>query len=312
MRTIGADEINRVLDYPNLIDAIRAAFAGTIFAPVRHHHHIARPGSAEATLILMPAWQEAGGFLGVKMVSIFPDNAARQKPSVLATYVLMDGNTGEPLATLDGRALTLWRTAATSALASGALARPEASRLAMIGAGELAPYLIAAHAAVRPIREVTVWNRTSETARALAARLDRPGFRVEATEDLEAAISNADVISAATLSPQPLVRGAWLRPGSHVDLVGAYTPDMREADDDAIRRCRVFVDTRAGMGESGEIALPLASGVLTEAAIAGDLFDIARAAVSGFRQSADEITLFKSVGHAIEDLAAAIHVWRRL
>jgi ornithine cyclodeaminase len=312
MRTIGADEINRVLDYPNLIDAIRAAFAGTIFAPVRHHHHIARPGSAEATLILMPAWQEAGGFLGVKIVSVFPDNAVRQKPSVLATYVLMDGNTGEPLATLDGRALTLWRTAATSALASGALARPEASRLAMIGAGELAPYLIAAHAAVRPIREVTVWNRTSETARALAARLDRPGFRVEATEDLEAAISNADVISAATLSPQPLVRGAWLRPGSHVDLVGAYTPDMREADDDAIRRCRVFVDTRAGMGESGEIALPLASGVLTEAAIAGDLFDIARAAVSDFRQSADEITLFKSVGHAIEDLAAAIHVWRRL
>lgn len=311
MRTIGADEIESVLDYPSLIDTIRAAFAGTVRAPTRHHHSIARPGGADATLILMPAWQETDGFLGVKMVSVFPDNAARRKPSVQATYVLMDGDTGEPLATLDGRLLTLWRTAATSALAARALARSDASRLAMIGAGELAPRLIAAHAAVLPIREVVIWNRTGETARALAARLDRPGLRVSASDDREAAIRDADIVSVATLSRQPVVQGDWLKPGTHVDLVGSYTPDMREADDAAIRRARVFVDTRAGMRESGDIALPLASGTLSEAAIAGDLFEIARAA-GPLRNAPEEITLFKSVGHAIEDFAAAVHVWRRL
>jgi ornithine cyclodeaminase len=212
---------------------------------------------------------------------------------------------------LDGVALTLRRTAATSAFASRYLSRPNASRLAMVGAGALAPHLIAAHAAVRPIRAVVVWNRTAATARRLAASLDRPGFSVTASDDLEAAIGNADIVSTATMSHDPLVRGAWLRPGTHVDLVGAYTPEMREADDDAIRRAGVFVDTRAGMKESGDIAEPLARGVLTETGIAGDLHDLARGGVPG-RRSDDEITLFKSVGNAIEDLAGAVHVWRRL
>ncbi|MEJ0096754.1 MAG: lipopolysaccharide assembly protein LapA domain-containing protein [Bauldia sp.] len=156
MRVVGADEIERLLDYRRLIEAIRAGFSGAVFAPPRQHHRIQRPGAAEATLILMPAWQEfssqqaGGGFMGVKMVTVFPDNALRQKPSVLATYVLMAGDSGEALATLDGQALTLWRTAATSALAANALARPDASRLAMIGAGAMAPRLIAAHASCGP------------------------------------------------------------------------------------------------------------------------------------------------------------------
>lgn len=316
MRVVGADEIERLLDYPALVEAIRAGFAGTIFAPPRHHHRITRPGAAEATLILMPAWQEnaaqaeGGGFMGVKIVSIFPDNAARGKPSVLATYVLMAGASGEALATLDGEVLTLWRTAATSALAASVLARPDASHLLMIGAGGMAPRLIAAHASVRPIRSVTIWNHTAERAMALATALDRPGFSVTASEDLEAAIAAADIVSVATLTRTPLVRGAWLKPGTHVDLVGTYRSDMREADDDAIRRSTVYVDTRPGMRESGDVAQPLASGVLSEAEIGGDLFDIARGKVR--RSSAEEITLFKSVGHAIEDLAAAVAVWNRL
>lgn len=311
MRVVTAAEVDRLLDYPDLADAIAEAFAGAVVAPVRHHHTIPRPG-ADATLILMPAWQEApGGYIGTKIVTVFPDNAARQRPSVIGTYLLLAGDSGAPLAAIDGVALTLRRTAAASALASRYLSRPDSARLAMIGAGALAPHLIAAHAAVRPIHTVTIWNRTPEAARRLAAALDRPGLAVTATEDREAAKRGADIVSAATMTRAPLVRGAWLRPGTHVDLVGAYLPDMREADDDAIRRARVFVDTRGGMKESGDIAQPLASGALAESDIAGDLPDLARGTSPG-RQAADEITLFKSVGNAVEDLAAATYLWMRL
>lgn len=312
MRFVGAAEIDALLDYPSLIKALREAFTASIVAPMRHHHEIARPG-ADAVLLLMPAWHAApGGYLGVKTVSVFPDNVSRGKPSVMGTYLLMTGDSGEPLAAFDGQSLTLWRTAAASALAAGHLARADAARMTMIGAGALAPRLIAAHAAVRPIRDVAIWNRTPETARRLAAELDRPGLRVTATDDRESAVRSADIVSAATLSAEPLVQGAWLRTGAHVDLVGAYNPRMRESDDEAVRRARVYVDTRAGaLKEAGDIAQPLASGALREADIAGDLADLCHGRVEG-RRSADEITLFKSVGTAIEDLAAAVLVWERL
>ncbi|CAN5377647.1 ornithine cyclodeaminase family protein [soil metagenome] len=312
MRFVGAAEIDALLDYPSLIKALREAFTGSIVAPMRHHHEIARPG-ADAVLLLMPAWHAApGGYLGVKTVSVFPDNVSRGKPSVMGTYLLMTGDSGEPLAAFDGQSLTLWRTAAASALAAGHLARADAARMTMIGAGALAPRLIAAQAAVRPIRDVAIWNRTPETARRLAAELDRPGLRVTATDDRESAVRSADIVSAATLSAEPLVQGAWLRTGAHFDLVGAYNPRMRESDDEAVRRARVYVDTRAGaLKEAGDIAQPLASGALREADIAGDLADLCHGRVEG-RRSADEITLFKSVGTAIEDLAAAVLVWERL
>jgi ornithine cyclodeaminase len=312
MRFVGAAEIDAALDYPALVEALRQAFASGIVAPVRHHHSIPR-AAGDATLLLMPAWQAgAGGHLGVKVVSVFPGNTARQRPSVMGTYLLMDGDSGEPLAALDGQALTLWRTGAASALAATWLARKDATRMAMIGAGALAPKLIAAHAATLPIREVVIWNRTAGTARQLAAALNRPGLRVSASEDIESAVRDADIVSVATLSPQPLVRGAWLKPGAHLDLVGAFTPKMREADDEAVRRARVYVDTRGGATkEAGDIVQPLASGLLRETDIAGDLFELARGTGQG-RRSAEEITLFKSVGSAIEDLAAAVLVWRKL
>jgi ornithine cyclodeaminase/alanine dehydrogenase-like protein (mu-crystallin family) len=310
MRFVGGAEIDRLLDYPSLVEALRGAFRGGITVPLRHHHTIRRP-RADATFILMPAWHDADGFLGVKVVSVFPENSAKGKPSVMGTYLLLAGDSGEPLATFDGVALTLGRTAAASALAASYLARKDARGLAMIGAGALAPRLIAAHAAVRPIEKVVIWNRTPEKARALARALDRPGLSVGASEDIAGAVGEADVVSAATMSPEPLIRGEWLKPGAHVDLVGAYLPTMREADDAAVRRATVYVDTRAGaLQEAGDIVQPVAAGILSEGSIA-DLFDLAGGKAAG-RRSPDEITLFKSVGNALEDLAAAVLVYRRL
>ncbi len=312
MRFVSAEEVDAALTWPMLIAALRTAFGGDAVTPTRHHHRISRP-DGDATLLLMPAWQAgAGGYAGVKIVSVFPGNAARGKPSVIGTYLLLDGDSGDPLAALDGQALTAWRTAAASALAASCLAAPESRRMVMVGAGALAPRLIAAHATVRPIAEVAVWNRNAERAARLAAALDRPGLRVAATDDLGAAIAGADVVSAATMSREPLIRGDWLKPGAHLDLVGAYNPAMREADDAAIARATVYVDTRAGaLAEAGDIVQAIASGVLDEGRIAGDLFDLCRGNAPG-RRSATEITLFKSVGTAIEDLAAAILVYEKL
>ncbi|MCC6791562.1 MAG: ornithine cyclodeaminase family protein [Thermomicrobiales bacterium] len=312
MRFVTAAEIDAALTFPDLIEALRTAFRGDVVTPTRHHHRIDRP-EGEATLLLMPAWHATtGGYAGVKVVSVVPGNAARGKPSVIGTYLLLDGDSGEPLAMLDGQALTAWRTAAASALAASCLARPDTRRMVMVGAGTLAPRLIAAHASVRPIEAVAIWNRNPERARTLAARLDCPGLRVTAIDDLAAAVAEADLVSVATMSREPLVEGAWLAPGVHLDLVGAYNPGMREADDAAVVKASVYVDTRGGaLAEAGDIVQAIAAGALDEGRIAGDLFDLCRGSATG-RRSADEITLFKSVGTAIEDLAAAVLVNERL
>mgnify|MGYP001766135642 CR=1 FL=1 len=318
MRTIDAATIDRVLTRADLIAALRSGFGEDVVTPVRHHHPMVRAGEPDAMLLLMPAWSDTAtavaddAVLGVKLVSVVPGNAARALPSVIGAYVLMSGVTGEPLAVLDGTRLTLWRTAAASALAAEYLARTDASHLVMIGAGALAEHLIEAHTAVRPIRRVSIWNRTPAKAAALAAHFAGRSFAAVAVDDLDAALAEADVVSAATMSTTPIVHGAALRPGTHVDLVGGYTPAMREADDAAIARARVYVDTRAGaLKEAGDLTQPLAGGVLTPEAVVGDLADLCRGRVAG-RSSPAEITLFKSVGTALEDLVAARLVWRRL
>jgi ornithine cyclodeaminase len=252
----------------------------------------------------MPAWQP-GRHLGVKIATVFPGNADQGLPSVMGAYLLLDGKTGAPLALIDGPMLTLKRTAAASALAAGYLARPDCERLLMVGTGALAPHLVMAHAAVRPVCNVLIWGRDPEKAAKLAKRLDRRDFKVEATADLAAAVKGADIVSCATLSTRPLIKGAWLRPGQHLDLVGAFRPDMRESDDGAVRRARVFVDTREGaLSEAGDIVQAVASGALDPEDVAGDLFELTRGERAG-RRFYDQITLFKSVGTALEDLAAA-------
>jgi alanine dehydrogenase len=235
---------------------------------------------------------------------VFPDNASRPLPAVHGTYMLLDAATGVPAAVLDGTALTLRRTAAASALAASYLARPDSAVHLMVGTGALAPHLIAAHAAMRPIRETLLWGRDPGKAAAVAARLAATGVVAAPVADLAAAAGVADIVTCATLAREPLIRGAWLKPGAHLDLVGGYTPEMREADDDAVARARVYVDTTAALQEAGDIVQPLRSGALADDRIAGDLFDLCRGQQPG-RRDAAEITLFKSVGTALEDLAAA-------
>jgi len=299
-----------------LVEALRRIFREGATQPVRHHHTIERPDGAASTLLLMPAWTDfnavgtsAGGHIGVKVVTVSPDNNAVAKPAVMGLYLLLDGKTGEPQALIDGQRLTQWRTACASALAATYLARQDASKLLVVGAGALSPFLAKAHSAVRPIREIRIWNRTGANAEKVAEALRADGLNAAAISDLDAALGWADIVSCATISTEPLVKGERLKPGAHVDLVGGFTPSMREADDDTIRRARVHVDTRAGATkEAGDIVQPLASGVLAQNAILADLFELARGDKPG-RQSQEDITLFKSVGAALEDLAAGIAVY---
>lgn len=317
MRFIDADAIERALSYPALIDVLETAFRNGAIAPPRHHHHVPLDGRPEATWLLMPAITAsgpgattAGAYMGMKSVTVFPDNGSRfGKPGVFGTYLLLSTETGETVAVMDATRLTVWRTAAASALAARSLARADATRMVMIGAGALAAYFIRAHASVRPIREVLVWNRSRDKAEALASTFAGQDYSVRATDDLETACRGADIISSATMSTEPLIRGAWLTPGTHVDCAGAYNKTMRETDNDVVRRARIYVDTMAGaLGEAGDILQPIAAGVITKDAVRGDLQGLTRGAVKG-RTSAEEITFFKSVGASIEDLAAAIAVY---
>lgn len=316
MLTISAGQIDGALTFPGLVETLREAFRLGAIQPVRHHHTVERPDGADSTLLLMPAWTDfranRDGFIGIKIVTVSPDNNAIGKPAVMGQYLLLEGRTGEPLALIDGQRITQWRTACASALAATYLARADASRLLIVGAGALSGFLARAHSAVRPIKDIRIWNRTDQNAEAAAASLRADGYDAEATADLEASLGWADIISAATISTDPLIGGTLLRPGVHVDLVGGFTPSMREADDAAIKRSRVYVDTRAGATkEAGDIVQPLASGVLKPGDIAGDLHDLTRGAAVG-RTSDAEITLFKSVGAALEDLAAATAVYKAL
>jgi ornithine cyclodeaminase len=316
MRFIDGAAVDAALSYPGLVDILEAAFTKGAVAPPRHHHGVALSGRPEATLLLMPAWEAreagsdvAGRFMGVKTVTVFPDNASLGMPAVFGTYILLSAETGEALAVTDATRLTAWRTAAASALASRFLSRPDSARMLMVGAGALAPFLVRAHASVRPIRQVTIWNRSRARAEALVATLTPTGLSVSITDDLESAARAVDIISVATLSSDPLIQGAWLQPGTHLDCVGAFKPTMRETDDEVVRRARIYVDTRAGaFGEAGDIIQPLNAGVIAKDAVLGDLTELCRRVVVG-RQRTDEITFFKSVGASVEDLAAAVAVY---
>lgn len=293
------------LPFPELIEAISQMFASDCVTPLRHHHEMSVPGESAATLLLMPCWVP-GAYGGVKILNLFPDNYVRSLPTIIGQYLLSSARTGEMLALIEGGELTARRTAATSALASRYLSRADAEHMVMVGTGRLALNLVEAHSTVRPLRSVTVWGRDSSKAASLAEQIETLGLSAKVSENLPSACAEADIISCATLSDQPLVRGEWLREGAHLDLVGAFKPSMRESDDMAIARSRVFVDTYAGaIHEGGDIAIPLQTGALVKQDIQAELRQLVAGERQG-RQSSKEITLFKSVGAALEDLAGAI------
>lgn len=325
MLNISKEQLEKNLDYPILIEALRNAFQEKYIVPTRHHHNYQNlpDGQAgpkegtESTLLLMPAWQ-AGKYLGVKMVTVSPKNGQYNLPSIHGIYTLFDAHKGMPLAQINATTLTAQRTAATSALASSFLSKKNSKTLLMVGTGALAPELILAHAAVRPIETVYVWGRNLEKAKVVSSFItqhlqiqEETNFEIFPIKNIEEGIEKADIISCATLSPAPLVFGKKLRAGQHLDLVGAYRPDMREADDEAILRSSVFVDTYDGMHESGDISIPMENGILKKENIHADLFELCRGEKTG-RKNDNEITFFKSVGHALEDLAAAKLIYEKL
>jgi ornithine cyclodeaminase/alanine dehydrogenase-like protein (mu-crystallin family) len=304
MKILDAAQTAAALPFARLIPALRDAFVAGAEAPLRHRHDIAQSDGTDAALLLMPAWR-AGGFLGVKVVSVFPGNGTRGLPAVSASYLLCDGATGQHVALIDGAELTRRRTAAASALAGSFLARDDAASLLIVGSGHIGGLMASAYREVRPIERVLVWNVREAGAARLVARLRAEGWAAEVVDDLGAAVGRADIVTCATLAREPLVRGEWLHPGTHLDLIGGFTPAMREADDEAVRRSRVFIDTDAALSESGDLLDPIAHGVLRREAIAGSLSSLSRGETQGRRDRA-EITLFKSVGSALEDLAAAV------
>ena len=265
------------------------------------------PPQAEQVFLGLPAWQP-GESLGVKLVTVFPDNPSqRGLPSVQAVYVLFDGSDGRPVAIMDGTELTYRKTSADSALGSRLLSRPDSQTLLMVGAGGLARHLIAAHRQVRPsLQQVLIWNRTRDKAEQLAAEVG-----AQVADDLSEAIGLADIISTATMSPEPLISGALLSPGTHLDLVGAFLPHCREIDDDVIRRATIFVDSRdAAIHECGDLVIPLQSGLITEEDIAADLFQLCRGEHPG-RRDLDQITLFENGGGGHLDLMTATFIQRQ-
>ncbi len=300
------EQVTALTPWPALIDAIRDAFRQGGTSPVRHHHSIPGSDREDVTLLLMPAWNEEGDF-GVKLATIAPSNAALGIPTLHGVYVLFSGATGVPRAILDAAALTARRTAAASALASRYLSRPDSKTLLVIGTGRVARQLIAAHCAVRPIKEVRIWGRSVARTQKVAEQASQAtGVNCVCVRDIETGAPGADIISSATPAEDPLLRGEWVGPGTHVDLVGAYKPTMCEADAELIAKAdQVFVDTMEGAkDEAGDLIQAVQAGVFSFAEIAGDMYRMSSRDAS-LRNDSDEITLFKSVGTALQDLAAA-------
>jgi ornithine cyclodeaminase/alanine dehydrogenase-like protein (mu-crystallin family) len=305
MKVIAADVVARAAPYRDIVEALRQAFRENYTTPVRHHHDL----SPTAILLLMPAWSQR--YSGLKTVMFKTDNAEKGLPTIQASYLLFDNATGETLAVIDGTELTRRRTAAASALAADYLARADSTVMALIGAGALAPHFVRAHASVRPIKELRIFSRTPEKSEALARMLAGDGLSIRVTAEPEQAVRDADIVSCITTSTVPIVKGQWLKPGTHVDLAGAFKPPMRETDGDTVARARVYVDTREGaMAEAGDLLQARDEGKFLMEDIRGDLFDLCRGKVAG-RQSEEDITLFKSCGTAIEDLATAIMIHER-
>jgi ornithine cyclodeaminase len=306
MHHISAADIRRLLSFPVLVDALEAAHRRP-----KIEVNDAMLGSARELYFVRSA-VDAGRFMASKLITSFPANIGGDLPAVQAVVALFDGTNGQPLASIDGTELTYWRTAADSALGARLLSRPDPATMLVAGAGEMAKWLVRAHRAVRPsLARVLIWNRTAERAASLVELLKAEGTTAEVVHDLDAATCEADLITTCTRSPTPLIKGASLKPGTHLDLVGGYTPDTREADDEAARCSLVFTDRRESAFHGvGDILSPIASGAIRDSDVLGDLYDIVPGKVKG-RRSPNDITFFKNAGGGHLDLITAEVVYKR-
>jgi len=304
LKVYDRENVASSLQYGILIEALRKAFSSKITAPERVQHTIKNKNGSDASLLLMPAWK-IGEHIGIKIVSVFPENTTNNMSAVHANYFLMNANDGKPVAVMDGTELTLRRTACASALAADYLVKKNVDTLLMIGTGNLAPHMIKAHCVVRNYSRILIWGRNEEKAKRLALSLNIKDKEIVAKNDLKEALNVADVISCATLTQKPLIMGDWIKPGQHLDLVGAFTPDMAEADSKAIAMSKIVVDTYEGaLSESGELINALKEGRIKKKHILSDLRELVLEE-KNIRKDSNDITLFKSVGTALEDLAAA-------
>ena len=294
--------LRELLPFGQLIAALRAAFIAGATVPLRHTH-VVGTGDTAGTSLLMPAWDDAG-FYGVKVVNIYPGNAAKGLPGLHSTYLLHAADSGAPLAILDGNEITSRRTAAAAALAASFLARADASRLLVVGAGRVGSLVAPAMAEVRRLADIAVWDIDPGAAQRCAATLVASGMLARVVTDLEASVRGADIVSCATLATRPVIQADWLQPGSHLDLIGSFTPAMTEAAPACFAGAGVWVDTDEAAAKSGDLLNAFASGDLLPLEIVGDLTALCRGECVG-RTSAQQRTVFKAVGTALEDLAAA-------
>lgn len=311
MKIVSACDIERTLNFPDLIAALRTAFAGPACSPRRDLYRLAENDASRDALGVMPAWNDEA--IGVKVFTYLPDNAMHGRQILHSNILLFTRKTGEPLGLVEGATLTCWRTAAVAALAADYLARREARRLLVCGTGNLAPYMILAHAAVRAYDSIAVWGRSRDkverTIAAVHAR--RPELNCRSAGPLQAEAHEADVISCATGATEPLILGEWVRPGTHADFCGNHERKHRECDAALVVSSRVYVDSRANaLNEAGEILIPMSENRIGENHLIGELADLCSGRIAG-RQGREDITLFKSVGTALSDLAAANLVLQR-
>lgn len=307
MQFIDAATVRSLLEPTALVEGLRVAFAesDSVVVPERAHHRI--DDDLDATLLVMPAWQR-GRWLGVKVVGHFPHNREQGLPGLYGSYLLSSASTGQPVAVLDGTELTRWRTAAASALAAERLAPREVREHLLIGAGNVAAAVPACYATVRKVGLTRVWSRTPAGAADLVDRLRADGLDAEVATDLREGVRRADVITAATSATSPLVLAEDVTPGTHVDLIGAFTPAMVEADPALVTTASLFVDVPEALHEAGDLTGPLRDGILQQSDVRATLADLCTGAHPG-RESTEEVTVFKSVGTALEDLVAAGLVW---
>jgi len=308
MLMLDADTILDCMPFPLLVDELAALHREPIGLVDEMLMESRDAADNVSHFFIRGGWQPEKA-VGAKVITIFPrNNEAREWPSIQAVYILFEGVNGTPIACLDGTALTWVKTAADSALGSKLLARDNIESMLMIGAGQMALHLVRAHCQIRPsLQRVNIWNRTTSKAETLVTKLASlfPDIHFAPTADIEAGAREADLICSAIASKEPILRGEWLKPGAHVDLIGAYTPDMREADDECLRRGNLFVDAReTTLHHIGELMLPLANGVISEDDVLADLSDLCQQAHPG-RQSNEEITIFKNGGGGHLDLMCA-------